>query len=497
MRSVAFASLLLPALALAEPRYAPVCPDHSCKSVVQLDDQGKVRAFNSPSGYEPADLQMMFDVDPTLGAGKTVALVDAFGYQELEADLAVYRSQFNLPACTVASGCLTILNSDGQTSPLGSDTDQGWIQETALDVDMVSAACPLCKIVVVQAAAAGVDGLQIGQLIAAKLDVDAISDSWGGAEDPSDPSNEPDYDNAGIGTFVSSGDDGFGGGAAYPATSAFVIAVGGIEIDGSDVDAWADAQSGCSAQIQKQSWAPPAAPCSMRAFADISAFAAPGPGVATYVLGAWSPVGGTSAASPFSAALFTAAGHGDARAPFVYKHADAFTDITMGTSGTCGSILCEGAVGWDGPTGLGTPDQAKLVAIGNVAGAGPTPMIGYPSDGATVSAGFTIEMASTDTAVWTQVQIDGSNVARLATAGMTTAPLTVTDGAHTLTFTSYDEDHNSGSASIDITVGDDMTMGGGGGGGGCCSVGGSGPSSVLLGVVGLLALRRRRQSTSV
>ncbi len=493
MRSVAFAALLLPAIALAEPRFAPVCPDHSCKAVVQVDDQGKIQHYSTPTGYLPADLQMMFDVDPTLGAGKTVAIVDAYGYQELEADLAVYRMQFGLPACSVASGCLTILNSNGQTTPLLPDTDQGWIQETALDVDMVSAACPLCKIVVIQAGAAGVDGLQIGQLIAAKLDVDAISDSWGGPEDPTDSTDEGDYNNAGIGTFVSSGDDGFSGGPAYPATSAFVIAVGGIEIDGSDVDAWSGAQSGCSTQIQKQSWAPSVAPCAMRAFADISAFAAPGPGVATYVLGQWSPVGGTSAASPFSAALFTAAGHADARAPFVYKHADAFTDVTMGSSGACGSILCQGAVGWDGPTGLGTPDQMKLLAIGNMIGGGPTPMIGYPSDGATVMPGFTIEMGSGDTAVWTQVQIDGSNVARLATAGMTTAPLTVTDGSHTLTFTSYDEDHNSGSATITITVGDDMTMGGGGGGG-CCSASGSGPSSLLVFAVGALVMRRRRRS---
>src|SRR5580698_8772798 len=116
---------------------------------------------------------MMFDVDPTLGAGKTVAVVDAFGYQELEADLAVYRTQYGLPACTVASGCLTILNSEGQTSPLAADTDSMWIEETGLDVDMVSAACPLCKIVVVQAAGEGLDGLQIGQLVAAKLNVDA------------------------------------------------------------------------------------------------------------------------------------------------------------------------------------------------------------------------------------------------------------------------------------------------------------------------------------
>ncbi len=493
MRSAVLAILLVPAVALPAPGYKPVCPDHSCKAVVPVDENGNVQHFNSPSGYGPQDLQMMFDVDATLGSGKTVAIVDAYGYTELEADLAVYRMQYGLPACSVASGCLTIYNSVGQTSPLLPDSpDPGWIQETALDVDMVSAACPLCKIIVVQADAPGLEGLQVGQLTAAKQSPDAISDSWGGIEDETVLMDEGDYANPGIGTFVSSGDDGYAGGPAYPATSANTIAVGGIEVDGSDIDAWSGAESGCSTQIPKQSWAPAAAPCTTRAFADIAAFASPGPGVATYVQGSWSPVGGTSAASPFSAALFTAAGHADARPAFVYKHADAFTDVTMGSSGDCGSILCEGALGWDGPTGLGTPDQAKLLAIGNMVGGGPAVMIGYPSDGATVMPEFTIEMAATDTATWTLVQVDGSNVARLGTAAMTTAPSWVEDGAHTLTFTSFDDDHNSQTATINITVGAPMMMGGSGGG--CCSAsGGDLPGSGLLALLGVLGLRRRRR----
>lgn len=498
MRSAVLAIVLFPAVALAQaaPRFAPVCADHSCKAVAQVDEHGDIIRLGAPppSAYGAQALQMMFNVDPTLGAGKTIAIVDAFGYQELEADLAMYRQQYGLPACTVASGCLTILNAQGETSPLAPDTDQSWIQETSLDVQMVSAACPQCKIVVIQAAAAGVSGLEIGQLIAAKLSVDAISDSWGGPEDSSDVASEGDYNNAGIGSFVSSGDLGFAGGPSYPATSAYAIAVGGIEIDGTTIAAWSDAQSGCSTQIAKQSWAPPGAPCAMRAASDISGFASPGPGVAVYTLGSWTSVGGTSAAAPFSAALFAAAGHGDARPSFVYKHADAFNDVTAGSSGTCGSVMCEGAPGWDGPTGLGTPDQAKLLAIGNMVGAGPAVMIGYPSDGATVTPGFTIEMASTDTAAWTQVQIDGMDYARLGTAAMTTAPTTISAGSHMLTFTSYDEDHNSQTATIAVTVGDDTMMSGGGGGGSCSAMGGMPGIGIALALFGI---RRRRRSPNL
>ena len=495
MRSAVLAILLLPSVAFAQAavRFAPVCADHACRAVAQVDEHGDIIRLGAPppTAYGAQDLQMMFNVDPTLGAGKTIAIVDAYGYQELEADLAVYRQQYGLPACSVASGCLTILNSNGQASPLLPDSDQGWIQETALDVQMVSAACPQCKIVVVQAAAAGVAGLEIGQLIAAKLAVDAISDSWGGPEDASDMASEGDYNNAGIGNFIASGDLGFAGGASYPSTSAYAIAVGGIEIDGSTIAAWSLAESGCSAQIAKQSWAPAAAPCGMRAASDIAAFASPGPGVATYTLGGWSSVGGTSAAAPFSAALFTAAGHGDARPCFVYKHADAFTDVTAGSSGSCGSVMCEGAPGWDGPTGLGTPDQAKLLAIGNMVGAGPAVMIGYPSDGATVMPGFTIEMAASDTAAWTQVQIDGMDYARLGTAAMTTAPTAIANGSHMLTFTSYDDDHNSQTATIAITVGAPTDMGGGGGGGSCSASGGGCGLGIALALFGL---RRRRRT---
>jgi hypothetical protein len=111
-----------------------------------------------------------------------------------KSDLAVYRSTYGLPPCTIASGCLTIVNDNGETSPLpaeGSDSDaQGWIGESAFDVDVVSAGCPMCKIVVVEAGAPGNAGLDIGQVAAVKLKVGTISDSWGGAEDTTSPGEE-------------------------------------------------------------------------------------------------------------------------------------------------------------------------------------------------------------------------------------------------------------------------------------------------------------------
>ena len=469
-----------------------MCADHSCKGQVVVDERGEHIFSTFPQGFGANDLQAMYNIDPTLGDGITIAVVDAYGYQDLESDLAVYRQHYNLGDCTIASGCLTIVNNMGQTSPLPVDSDQGWIGETTLDVQMISAGCPRCKIIVIQADAAGA-GLEVGQTVARRLQVDAISDSWGSQEFSGSLDSEGDYDNPGIGTFVSTGDGGYAGGTQYPSTSAFTIAVGGVSFDGTTTSAWNGAGSGCSAVIPKQTWSPTDAPCATRAVADISAIADPMTGVAVYNAkqGQWTVAGGTSAAAPLSAAIFAAAGHGDARAAFIYKHRTAFTDVTTGSTGSCGGgTLCTAVPGWDGPTGVGTPDQAMLKAIGNVAGAGPAVTITYPPDGATVEPGFSVQAApDPDTTAWIEIQIDGQRMSRLdADPWTTTTPSTVPLGSHTITVIAYDLVHDSQMATATVTVGKDS--GGGGGGGGGCSTG-SADGGIVLVLLACAGLRRR------
>ena len=399
--------------------------------------------------------------------------------------------------------------------------DAGWIGETALDVDMVSAACPKCKIVVVQAGAAGNAGLEIGQLAATKLGVGTISDSWGGPEDGDETTQEADFHNPGIGTFVSSGDYGYdseedgggvGSGAQYPSTSQFVVAVGGVYVaaNGSGSGpgsftqiAWDHAGSSCSTSIAKPSYQPVSANCSKRATSDVSAVAdGQQGGVASYIAaqGGWTPAAGTSAASPLTAAMFAAAGHGDATPAFVYKHPEIFTDITTGANnGNCGSTLCIPQGGWDGPTGLGVPDQSKIVGIGNQAGAGPSVAITFPDDGATVDVDFTIAATPGSGANYVEFQVDGTRVGALDTAPyQLSAPDSVTDGAHAVTAIAYDIDHNSQSTTIHVTVGSGSGSDDGGGGGGGCAAGGSGGGagggSLGLALVGLGLLVSRRRT---
>lgn len=103
-----------------------------------------------PYGYGPADLAAAYGLDPNRGTGQTVALVDAYDSPTAESDLAAYRTQYGLPACTTANGCFRKVNQAGASSPVPAATS-GWAAEIALDVDMVSAACPQCNILLVKA----------------------------------------------------------------------------------------------------------------------------------------------------------------------------------------------------------------------------------------------------------------------------------------------------------------------------------------------------------
>jgi hypothetical protein len=484
-----------PARLPPDTTYPAACPDHTCKGRIAADANGRPIVFAEPMGYVPSDIQGFYHVDPTLGSGLTVAVIDAFGDTTIEADLAVYRSTFGLPPCTVASGCFQILDSIGQPSNL-PDSDTTWFAETSLDVEMVSAVCPLCKIVLIQADGDDDTAFDVGQRTLGAITVDAISDSWGLPDKDNPPAywlnREGDFALPGIATFASVGDDGYDSGAEYPSTSSSVIAVGGTSVTDVGSVAWSGSQGGCSTAIAAQPWTPVLTVCSMRATADISALADPTNGVAIYTRGTWQVYGGTSAASPISAALFAAAGHADARPAFVYKHADAFTDVTQGMTGSCGTVLCEAAVGWDGPTGLGEPDQSKLVAIGNVVGAGPNVVITYPLDGDHVDAGFSIQAAPDANAMWIDIQLDGVSIGHSAAAPWTVATqLNLAEGTHTITVIAYDLDHNSQSATAGVTVGTDTDMAPGGGGG-CCSTSGS-PGAGALFIAGVLVMRRRRR----
>src|SRR5262249_57766815 len=97
-----------------------------------------------------------------------------------EADLAVYRATFGLSPCTTANGCFRKVNQQGHSGPL-PPPNSGWAGEINLDLDMVSAICPNCNILLVEASSAFDSDLGAAVNLAASWPgVGAISNSYGG-----------------------------------------------------------------------------------------------------------------------------------------------------------------------------------------------------------------------------------------------------------------------------------------------------------------------------
>src|SRR5207244_1442780 len=99
--------------------------------------------------YDPSYLQSAYNApSATKGAGQTVAVVDAFDDPNAEKDLGTYRSTFGIPACTTANGCFRKVDQNGGKSY--PQANSSWATEISLDVDMVSAMCPKCHILLVE-----------------------------------------------------------------------------------------------------------------------------------------------------------------------------------------------------------------------------------------------------------------------------------------------------------------------------------------------------------
>jgi subtilase family serine protease len=320
----------------------------------------------NPSGLHPADLQSAYNLPGgTAGSGQTIAIVDAYGYTNAVSDLAMYRSTFGLPTCPTTNGCFRRVNQSGGTTLPRQNS--GWSQETALDLEMVSATCPNCKILLVEANSASMTDLGTAVNTAAALGANAISNSYGGSESSSDATYDSTYFNhPGVAITVSSGDNGYG--VEYPAASKYVTAVGGTSLTKSSTPrgwsetAWNGAGSGCSKYDAKQAWQADTG-CSKRAVADVSAVANPNTGVSVYWTsgrsGGWLVFGGTSVASPIIAAVYGLAGNASAvnYGSYPYAHTSSLNDVISGSNGSCsGSYLCTAKAGYDGPTGLGTPN---------------------------------------------------------------------------------------------------------------------------------------------
>ncbi len=344
-------------------------------------NQAVPNAIPAGVGYGPSQLQSAYNIASaaaSAGGGRTIALVDAFDYANAASDLATYRSAAGLPAANFRK-----VNQNGQASPLPAapPANDDWTLEEALDLDMASAVCPNCSLVLVEAQDDVSNGLFTAENTAANL-AGYISNSWGGSESSGDISlDSANFNHPGSVITASAGDGGFG--VIYPAASPNVVAVGGTNLTtASNARGWTEkvwgtsaggngTGSGCSAFEPKPSWQHDTG-CARRTNTDIAADADPATGVAVFDTSngntGWNEVGGTSASSPMIAAMYALAGaNGTTPAQNVYQHAgtSALNDITTGANGSCSpAYLCTAAAGYDGPTGEGTPNGLTALTPG-------------------------------------------------------------------------------------------------------------------------------------
>ena len=394
---VAVFSLAAAATTTAAPRADDALPPHVDKAVctahgpgtascdahvaTKPDGETPLATTSYAGGYAPADLASAYRwADPAgstwFGTGPTVAIVDAYDNPNAYGDLTAYRRQFGLPPCSTVSGCFLQVNQNGQASPL-PPADTAWGQEIDLDIEMVSAVCPQCKILLVEASSNSLDDLGAAVNRAVQMGAAAVSNSYGtSGEFGTETTYDAYYNNPNVTITASSGDNGYG--VEFPAASNHVVAVGGTSLArdssarGWTESAWSGSGSGCSSYFSKPSWqADPG--CSTRTVTDVAAVADPRTGVAVYdsygsTGGAnWYVFGGTSVASPIIASVFALAGNAtsvDYPARLLYASASGLFDVTSGSNGNCAAAkklkrvayLCTAGAGYDGPTGLGTPN---------------------------------------------------------------------------------------------------------------------------------------------
>jgi subtilase family serine protease len=354
----------------ANANYRAVCPatpdGAHCHALVVTDAEGNPNATSGPTGYGPAQFHGAYGLPATASTAQTIAIVDAYDDPNIESDLGVYDQQFGLPACTTANGCFQKVDQNGGTSY--PTKNSGWDLEIALDVETAHQTCQNCKVILVEASSNSLANLGAAENTAARLGANVISNSYGGNEYSGEVSDSSTYFNhPGVAITVSSGDSGYG--VEFPAASQYVTAVGGTTLRltsgnaRSSETAWSSAGSGCSAYIAKPSWQTDGG-CSRRTVADVSADADPNTGAAVYDSvryqgqRGWFQVGGTSLAAPLVAGVYALAGNAGSvnYGSYPYSHTSSLFDVTSGSNGSCGSYLCNAGAGFDGPTGLGTPN---------------------------------------------------------------------------------------------------------------------------------------------
>jgi subtilase family serine protease len=365
--------------------------------------------------YTPAQIRAAYNLPATsgataanLGAGQTIYIVDAYSHPKAVSDLNYFSKQFGLPTCTqvavpssstslppasTSSCTISVLYS----TPTGAMTstapayNSGWAQEIALDTQWAHSIAPLARIVLIEAASASLADLDGAIMLANKFGSGAVSMSFSAAE--SSWVNLSVYSSAlfstrGVSYFAATGDSGTA--VNWPAVISTVVGVDGSSLSyttsSRSEKTWSGTGGGISAYVTMPTYqtklnisGEPSSGAKFRAVGDVSMDADPYTGVyvaftaSTATSTSWYAFGGTSLATPMWAAAVAVAnanraayGYGTLSAPhaklygmLASNYSSTFYDITLGSNGTC--ISCYATIGYDVPSGLGSPHSNYLL----------------------------------------------------------------------------------------------------------------------------------------
>lgn len=367
-----------------------------------------------------------------LGAGQTIYIVDAQDDPNVAAELATFNSKFGLPGCTTAAiatnaklplaapaataGCafsVVHTTASGAMTATVPAYDSGWATEIALDVQWSHAIAPLSRIILIEAPDSSVNSLQSAVALANSMGPGIVSMSFGSPEGSWTSQVEAAFTASNMTYLAAAGDAGAA--VEWPAVSPHVVAVGGTSLTytgtGSRSEVvWPGTGGGISQYTATPSYQVSSVPGmgspGHRSVTDVSFNADPSTGQYLAVIPkgstatSWMSVGGTSLATPQWAGVIAIANAIRAQSSQAVlgvplaalyggistvpsKYASSFGDITSGSDGKCST--CVAKIGYDQPTGLGTPNVTSLLtSLAGSAGAGsgtpsPTPTPAPPA----------------------------------------------------------------------------------------------------------------------
>jgi subtilase family serine protease len=373
---------------IPERPHVPVCDDDGpgtfhCTARIIIDDRGRPLVLprqrnNSTMGppYGPAQFLAAYKLTGQAPNRLIIAIVDAYDAPNIATDLATYNGYYSIPALPVCTAPIAdspaacFQKVDQRGGAAYPPPDPGWALEIALDVQIAHAICQNCSILLVEADTASYTDMMAAVDFAAASGAVALSGSWGSGEFSDEVTLDVHFDHPGLAMLFSSGDTGYM--TSYPAASPYVTAVGGTTLTSQGETAWDLGGSGCSYYEPKPPWQKDTG-CPNRSIADVAADADPNTGAAIYStdyqgVGTWYQVGGTSLSAPIIAGVYALSGNLPPNVwlnSLPYVRPSLLNDVTSGGNGarfTCGKkgtptyYLCHAGQGYDGPTGLGTPN---------------------------------------------------------------------------------------------------------------------------------------------